>query len=119
MPASFGGIWGHKPSYAALDPDGHYFPLTDRVRLALAVIGPMARNGEDLAAELDVLADIPLPKPAPRQASGWRILILAEHPVASIQNSVKQAIHSVGDAFAQTGETVDRASDLLLDLGAQ
>jgi amidase len=119
VPAAFCGVWGHKPSFTALNPDGHYFPRTDLARIALSVIGPMARDADDLAAELDVLSDIPLPKPPHREPREWRILLLPEHPVAKAQESIKAAIHEIGDAFEDAGARVDRASALLPDLAQQ
>jgi amidase len=119
VPAAFCGVWGHKPTYTALDPDGHYFPRTDNARVALSVIGPMARDPDDLAAELDVLADIPLPRPTPRSPADWRILLLPEHPVAKTEAAMREAVNRVGEAFVQAGARVDRTSTLLPDLPAQ
>jgi len=119
VPAAFCGVWGHKPSFTALNPDGHYFPRTDLARIALSVIGPMAADPDDLAAELDVLADIPLPKPPRREPGDWRILLLAEHPVAGMQGSIRRTILDIGDAFEAAGGRVDRASALLPDLAQQ
>jgi amidase len=119
VPAAFCGVWGHKPTYTALDPDGHYFPRTDSARVALSVIGPMARDPDDLAAELDVLADIPLPRPTPRSPADWRILLLPEHPVAKTEAAMREAVNRVGEAFVQAGARVDRTSTLLPDLPAQ
>jgi amidase len=119
VPAAFCGVWGHKPSFTALNPDGHYFPRTDLARIALSVIGPMARDPDDLEAELDVLADIPLPRPPRRDPGDWRILLLPEHPIAKVQKSVKAAIHEIGDVFEEVGARVDGTSDLLPDLAAQ
>jgi amidase len=119
VPAAFCGVWGHKPSFTALNPDGHYFPRTDLARIALSVIGPMAGNPDDLAAELAILADIPLPKPPHRDPGDWRILLLPDHPVARVQSSIRQAVHRVGDAFANAGARVDTTSDLLPDLVQQ
>ncbi|MGN6270685.1 MAG: amidase family protein [Sphingomonas sp.] len=119
VPAAFCGVWGHKPSFTALNPDGHYFPRTDLARIALSVIGPMACDPDDLIAELDVLSDIPLPKPPRRDPRDWRILLLPEHPIAKAQASIRQAIHGIGDAFESAGARVDRASALLPDLAQQ
>src|SRR3546814_1021072 len=85
----------------------------------MSVIGPLAADPDDLAAELDVLTDIPLPKPAARKHGDWRILLLPEHPVAKAQASIKRAIHGVGAAFEKAGARVDRTSDLLPDLVQQ
>ncbi|MCM8730204.1 amidase family protein [Hephaestia sp. MAHUQ-44] len=119
VPAAFCGVWGHKSSFTAIAPEGHYFPRTDNARIAMSVIGPLAADPDDLAAELAVLTDIPLPRPAPRKHGDWRILLLPEHPVAKAQAAIKQAIHGVGDAFEKAGARVDRASDLLPDLAEQ
>lgn len=119
VPAAFCGVWGHKPTYTALNPDGHYFPRTDLARIALSVIGPMAADPDDLAAELDVLADIPLPKPPQREPGDWRILLLPEHPVAKTQGSVRRTILDIGDAFEAAGGRVDQTSALLPDLAQQ
>ena len=119
VPAAFCGTWGHKPTFTALNPDGHYFPRTDLARVALSVVGPMARDPDDLAAELEVLADIPLPKPPTRGPGEWRILLLPEHPVAKVQRSIRQAIFDVGKAFKKAGARVDHTSALLPDLAQQ
>ena len=118
-PAAFCGVWGHKPTFGALDLDGHFFPRTDGARSALGVIGPLARDPDDLAAALDIMADVPLPRPAPRQIADWRILILPEHPLARAQGAMRGAVERVGEAFARAGATVDRTSDKLPDLARQ
>ncbi len=119
VPAAFCGVWGHKPTFGMLDPDGHYFPRTQSAAPNLNVIGPLARDPDDLALALDLLADLPLPKPAARTPGDWRILILARHPLAAVATSITAAIDTVATAFAAAGATVDHASDLLPDLAAQ
>ena len=68
-PAAFCGVWGHKPTFRLLDDRGHFFPRTSDAALALSVIGPMARDADDLALLLDVLADAPPPRPAREQSA--------------------------------------------------
>src|SRR3546814_13476776 len=85
----------------------------------MSVIGRLAADPDVFAAELDVLTDIPLPKPAARKHGDWRILLLPEHPVAKAQASIKRAIHGVGAAFEKAGARVDRTSDLRPDLVQQ
>ena len=119
VPAAFNGIWGHKPTYGALSADGHNFPGTDGHAPPMAVIGPLARDPDDLALALDLLADLPLPRPQLREPGQWRLLLLARHPFAATAAPVVDAVERVGAAFEAAGATVDRESDLLPDLSAQ
>lgn len=119
VPAAFNGIWGHKPTYGALSADGHHFPTTDGHTPVMGVIGPMARNPDDLALALDLLADRPLARADDRPASGWRILVMATHPFAAIARPIADALERIGTALETAGARVDRESPLLPDLSAQ
>jgi amidase len=119
VPAAFCGVWGHKPTFGMLDTDGHYFPRTRGAALNLSVIGPLARDPDDLALALDLTADLPLPKPASRDTSDWRILLLPQHPLAPAAQSVRSAVEAIGAAFVAAGATVAYESDLLPDLVEQ
>lgn len=118
-PAAFCGVWGHKPTFRLLNDHGHFFPRTAESALALSVIGPMARDPDDLVAALDVLGEVPLPRPAPRPASAWRILVLPEHPGARAQAAMRDAVERVGTAFANAGARVERGPAGLPDLARQ
>lgn len=119
VPAAFNGVWGHKPTWGAVSPDGHYFPGTDSARVPLSVVGPMARDADDLAAALDIVADHPLAPAPDREPGEWRVLLLTGHPMAKVQASIVAALETLGEAFARAGATVDRTSDLLPDLARQ
>lgn len=118
-PAAFCGVWGHKPTFRLLNDHGHFFPRTFESALALSVIGPLARDADDLVAALDVLGEAPLPRPAPRAPGEWRILILPEHPGARAQAAMRDAVERVGAAFANAGTQVARGPAGLPDLEAQ
>jgi len=119
VPAAFNGVWGHKPTFGALDRDGHYFPGTDGAPGELSVIGPLARHADDLALALDILADHPLAQADNRPASGYRILILDSHPLAPVATPIAEALDRLADNLRTLGVAVERDSDLLPDLEAQ
>jgi len=119
VPAAFNGVWGHKPTFGALSRDGHYFPGTDGAPGELSVIGPMARNPDDLALALDILADHPLKQADNRPAREYRVLVLNAHPLARVAAPVADALDRLADGLHDLGVSVDRRSDLLPDLEAQ
>ncbi len=119
VPAAFCGVWGHKPTFGMLDTDGHYFPRTQGSAPNLSVIGPLARDPDDLALALDLVSDLPLPTPTPRNVSDWRILILARHPLAAASAAVSGAVDAVGATLAKASATVHHYSDLLPDIQSQ
>jgi amidase len=118
-PAAFCGVWGHKPTYGVIAADGHNFPGTDSARVALGVMGPLARDADDLAALLDVLTDFPLPRAEVRDPGQLSILILPEHPVARSSAEMKRTVELVGQAFERAGAEVERTLDPFPDLAAQ
>lgn len=119
IPAAFCGVWGHKPTYNALLGFGHNFPGTEACGVALNVIGPLARDPDDLEAVFAVIGGDALARPAPRPPGDWRILLLPEHPLAPAQATMKSSIAAVGSAFRAAGAKVDDSSDLLPDLVGQ
>lgn len=119
IPAAFCGVWGHKPTYNALLSFGHNFPRTEGCGVALNVIGPLARDADDLEALFGVMGGDALARPAPRAPGAWRILLLDPHPNVPVQAAIREAIEAAGKAFEAAGAKVDRGSDLLPDLALQ
>ena len=119
VPAAFNGVWGHKPTWGVLPTDGHFHPGTDSARTVLSVIGPLARDADDLDAAIDVVADHPLKASTPRSAGDLRVLLLTSHPLATAQDTIVVALETLGATLEQAGARVDRASELLPDLARQ
>lgn len=116
VPSHFCGVWGHKPSYGALNGYGHRFPGTDGAEAVLGVIGPMARRGSDLPLLLDLLADLPLPRDA---APARRVLVLTAHPATATAAAVIDGVERAAEALARDGVEVIRTHPALPDLMAQ
>ncbi|MES2095847.1 MAG: amidase family protein [Pseudomonadota bacterium] len=119
VPAAFNGVWGHKPTFGALSRDGHYFPGTDGAPGELSVIGPLARDPDDLALALNILSNHPLKRAGNRPASDYRVLVLNSHPSARVAAPIAAALDTLADALHDLGVPIDRTSDLLPDLEAQ
>ncbi|WP_292963019.1 amidase family protein [Novosphingobium sp. UBA1939] len=118
VPSHFSGVWGHKTTWGVVTSQGQEFPGTDGHDIALGVVGPMARNGEDLALLLDVTLDRPLVR---RECAigGARFLYLEDHPLCPVDDAVRAPIEAVVEALEAAGAAVDRRSALLPDMAEQ
>ena len=69
LPSNWCGVCGHKPTWGVVPQHGHLPPAPGTLSSTdLAVIGPLARNVDDLELALGVLAG-----PAGHAAVGWRL----------------------------------------------
>lgn len=126
VPAHFCGVWAHKPSTGVLPMRGHAFPGTPDTLGPPpdlpTVIGPLARNADDLRLAMQVLAGPEMPMaqawqlqlPAPRSAdpAQWRVLVLDHHPLAAASQAVIGALNEAEERLRRDGSTVTRAADL-------
>jgi amidase len=130
VPASFCGVFAHKPTHGIVPLRGIVPPGTPSLlvplRVDLAVAGPMARSADDLALALDVMAGpdgadalgYKLVLPAPRHANlgDFRVLVLNEHPLLPTAGTVRAALDEIANRLAKRGVKVARTSPLLPDL---
>ncbi len=118
VPAHFSGVWGHKSTWGLVSSEGHEFPGSDGHDIALGVVGPMARDPDDLALLLRLTADR-LPPANPRPVGAWRVLYLGDHPVCPVDAAVTGPIETALAALAGAGAVVERETALLPDLAQQ
>lgn len=116
VPAHFCGVWGLKPSWSAISSLGHRYPGTDGAETVLGVVGPMARSGDDLAAMLDLLVELPLPRTDRPPA---RVLALTAHPATPTAAACIEAVERAAEALARAGVEVIREHPALPDLARQ
>ncbi|WP_436532748.1 amidase [Actinoplanes sp. HUAS TT8] len=130
VPAHFCGVYAHKPSIGLLPLRGHTFPGTrplPEIGGDLGVVGPMARSATDLAMMLGLLADpdetglglayrTALRPARHDDLSGFRVLILPEHPLVPVSSEVLAAVDELATRLEGLGVTVRRGSPHLPDL---
>ena len=117
VPAHFCGVWGLKTTYGALSIAGQAMPGSDGAPIAMSVIGPMARDPIDLHIALDVLSDLPLPRPGgkAREEASKPILVMADHPLAPIAADIRAALDRLAERLAGDGVCVIRHHPLFPD----
>lgn len=127
VPASFCGVYAHKPSEGLLPTRGFAFPGTEEAPSGLpSVIGPIGHCADDLMLALQVLSGpdaarvakdcFALPAPRRTAAKDWRVLVITKHPQAAVAAEVRATVEAAGRRLANAGAVVAGASDLLPDL---
>jgi len=118
-PASFCGIYGHKPTLDIVSLQGH-LPAglhgDPGFSTLLAVAGPMARYAEDLEASMRVLAGMEypdtkafqwtLPPARYERLSEYRIQYILEDPLVAVSVETKAVLESAIRACERTGAAV-------------
>lgn len=124
FPAHMCGVFGHKPSWGLVPQRGHLFPGTDGCDAPLAVVGPMARNTDDLIAALDVIAGpeagsgmrLDLPAPRADGLSGLRVRVLREMPGVPVDSDTAAALERLVGELRAAGVVVSEGSAGMPDL---
>jgi len=126
VPASFCGVYGHKPSHDLIPQRGHVPPGLDGDGVELAVVGPLARSAADLELALSVLAGpdedeavgyrLSLPAPRHEWLADYRVLVIDSHPVAALDSEIRAAVNDLAGRIEAAGAKVARQSALLPDL---
>jgi amidase len=118
-PASFCGVYGHKPTIDIVPMNGH-FPggafTPGGFSTLMAVAGPMARSAEDLLAGLDLLAGPEAPDakafqlripPARREnLRELRVGFVLEDPTVPVCPETREVLEQAVRAVEATGATV-------------
>jgi amidase len=118
-PASFCGIYGHKPTQDLVGfgghlPGGQYSP--PGFSTLMAVAGPMARSAADLAASLRVLAgpeppddkafQWTMPKPRHDRLADYRVGYVLEDPAVPLSDETRAVLESAVRACERAGATL-------------
>jgi amidase len=108
VPASFCGVYSHKPTWGLVDQHGHVPPSPGSwSERDLNVIGPMARSARDLRLLLSVLeAGSLAPKAPPADLKEARIALWLDEPSFPLDPEVRAAIESFAAELSAAGAVV-------------
>jgi len=108
-PANFCGVFSLKPTWNLLSQRGHVPPLPENfvAETDLNVVGPMARNAEDLKLLFGVLRGAPAA--ARKDIRGSRIALWDEEPGFPLAAEVRAKLHGAAKALEEQGAKVERA----------
>ena len=115
IPASFCGVYGHKPTLDVVPMRGHLPPPPGVVRSnPLSVAGPLARSVDDLRLSLSVLGGpvdeqvlrLTLPPPRRTRLSDYRIGYVLDDPFCPVDAEVKAVMEPAIAALRAAGVTL-------------
>jgi fatty acid amide hydrolase 2 len=119
LPASFCGVFGHKPS-SGLVPNTGTYPGTPGPAGRMLGVGPLTRHAEDLIALLSILAgsggaghgapDGNPGDPAGVSLQGLRVVILQESSLLPISRELHDARERAAGALAAAGAQLHRVA---------
>lgn len=117
LPAATCGVLAHKPSFGTVSMSGHVPPAPYRpTAVDMAVVGPMARDVDDLEILLEAMAG-----PHPLDAPAWRLTLPParavrrvaawfDDPYCPVDDQVRGAMEHAADLLATRGVEVHRCA---------
>ena len=114
-PAHCCGVYGHKPTWGIVPQEGHeLFPGVPESDLS--VCGPLARDAQDLAVALDIMAgptqreaagwQLTLPPPGFTSLKGLRVAIWSDDDSAPVSEEIRQRVDDVARVLSKAGALV-------------
>lgn len=109
VPASFCGVYSHKPSWGLVSQRGHIPPAPGSlVQRDLNVVGPMARSARDLRLLLSAIAGAAVAPVAPPPAlSQVKIGLWLDEPLLPLDPQVRETIEAYAAEAQKAGARVE------------
>jgi amidase len=117
IPASFCGVFAHRPSWGIVPMRGFAPPTAPRGPFAQPIdqstVGPLARSAADLRLALQLVAgpDAPdntawrlvLPEARQSRLENFRVMVLDEHPLVPTATEIRTALDGVTQRLTDAG----------------
>lgn len=109
VPASFCGVFSHKPTWGLVSPYGHVPPHPgSHAERDLNVIGPMARSARDLRLLLSIMeAGTLAPRAPPADLKDIRIGLWLDDPLCPLDPAVRATLEVFAADLRAAGATVE------------
>ncbi|MEI9989967.1 MAG: amidase family protein [Rhizomicrobium sp.] len=105
IPASFCGVFAHKPSFGLVSQRGLVPPPDRAADIDLAVVGPLARSARDLSLLMSVIA--PFQPAPPATVKGLRVALWLEAPGFVLDVPEKNAVAAFARKLEAAGAIVE------------
>ncbi|MEM7100160.1 MAG: amidase [Pseudomonadota bacterium] len=116
-PAHYCGVYGHKPTWNIISMAGHAPPVVQTSReVDVAVVGPMARDPQDLKLALDLTVGphelknpgwkIDLPQPRAKRLQDMRVAFWHNDEAAPVTEEIEGRSRQIMALLAKAGATV-------------
>ncbi len=106
-PASFCGIFSHKPTWERLSQRGHIPPPPGiNITVDLNVVGPIARSARDLRLLFGILDGTGPGKTKPVPVKGLKVALWADDPVFALDSEVRAAVEGFAQRLEEAGAVV-------------
>ena len=113
FPASYNGIWGHKPSFGLIPTTGYLDHLRGGTTESdINVFGPLTRSCDDLELLFNVLLRreapwVPQLPPAPDDVGSLRVAAWLDDPYCPVDGDVLGVMGAAVEALEGSGVSVD------------
>jgi len=124
-PAHFCGVYGHKPTWGVVAPQGHALPGM-LAAPDIAVVGPLARSAADLALSMDIVAGpdplnargwkLDLPRPRKQSLKEYRVALWPTSERCPVSSEIADRVQAVGERLAALGAVVSDTARPAVDL---